>query len=235
MKNSDCIVIIPAYNEENNIAGVVRGVRKAFPGIVVVNDGSSDNTALKAYEAGAEVVSLPFNMGYGVALQTGYKYALENNSEYLIQIDGDGQHDPENIPEFIKAISEDKSLDVVIGSRFLSENSAIPFVRRSGIKFFAGLTSMLTGKKVTDPISGYRIMNRKALEFLVGDMYPEDYPDADLVVIMSRAGFKFGEIPIKVTSNPDGRTMHSGWRPVYYVYKMLLSMLLTMFRSDHKQ
>ena len=234
METERTIVIIPSYNEEKNIPKVIEGIKNSISkaDIAIIDDGSSDNTSLIAKSLGAEVIKLPFNMGYGVALQTGYKYALENNYDYIVQIDGDGQHDPRYIEDILRELKKEK-VDLVIGSRFLANKNQVPFFRRLVIQLFASIASFLTGHKITDPCSGLRVMNKKITRFLVKDIYPEDYPDADLIIILHRAGLRIKEIPVKVYPNIQGKSMHSGLRPLYYVYKMFLSVLLTLFRRDY--
>lgn len=234
MKKEKIIVIVPSYNEERNIPKVIEGIKNSIskPHIAVIDDGSSDNTPLIAKSLGVEVIKLPFNMGYGVALQTGYKYALENDYDYVIQIDGDGQHDPKHIEDLLRELKKGK-VDSVIGSRFLVNENQVPFFRGLVIRLFGFITSLLIGHKITDPCSGYRAMNKKIIKFLVKDLYPEDYPDADLIITLHRAGFCIKEIPVRVHPNIQGKTMHSGLKPLYYIYKMFLSVFLNLFRRDY--
>jgi len=227
------IIIIPAYNEEKNIAGVINGIKNVIPNtdILVVNDGGEDRTEEIARELGARVISLSYNMGYGVALQTGFKFALKRGYEYAVQIDADGQHDPEDIPKLLDGVFNNKA-DVIIGSRFLGKgNYRAPFIRRVGMLFFAWLTSLIISEKITDPTSGYQAINKNGLQFYAGDNYPVDFPDADVIIMLHRAGLKIKEIPVNMNPSIQKKSMHSGLKPVYYIFKMFLSILVTLLRK----
>lgn len=227
------IIIIPAYNEEKNIAGVINGIKNVIldVDILVVNDGGKDRTEEIARELGARVISLPYNMGYGAALQTGFKYALKKGYEYAVQIDADGQHDPKDIPKLLDVVLSGKA-DVVIGSRFLNGGKyKAPAVRRLGMLFFARLTSLIIGEKITDPTSGYQAINKNGLQFYAGDYYPVDFPDADVIIMLHRAGLKIKEIPVIMYPSVQGKSMHSGLKPVYYIFKMFLSIFVTLLRK----
>jgi len=227
-------VIIPAYNEEKNIEGVIKGVKRIMKRVetVVVNDGSSDRTEEKALRAGATVVNHVFNMGYGVALQTGYKYALRRGADFIVQMDGDGQHRPEDLPGLLKPVVKGK-VDLAIGSRFLGRCSyKIPLVRRLGMRLFGKFASVITKRKVTDPTSGFQAMNRKVLEFFTKDHYPVDYPDADVLILLYLQGFKTVEVPVTMEANVEGKSMHHGiLKPMYYIFKMTLSIFMTFIRD----
>ena len=165
-KKPKILVLIPALNEERNIASVIQDVRKEITEatILVINDGSVDATASKARQAGAKVLSHPFNMGYGVALQTGYKYALKYGFDCVVQMDGDGQHDPRYIDLLIQELDTGKA-DIVIGSRFLVKGKhTIPLIRRIGMGFFGFIAGLLCGQTITDPTSGYQALSRRAVE-----------------------------------------------------------------------
>ena len=232
-------MIIPAYNEEKRISSVIRGVKEYFPGaeVLIVDDGSKDHTGKASLEAGAKVLSHPFNLGYGVALQTGYKYALKKGYQEIAQIDGDGQHDPSFIGPLLSLIQKGEA-DIVIGSRFLgAKNQAngqpyrAPLIRRLGMNFFGVIASLLIHQKITDPTSGYQAMNHKVLEWVSGDRFPFDYPDADIIIMLHRAGFRIREVPVRMFENEEKKSMHSGWKPLYYVFKMFLSILVTLMRK----
>jgi glycosyltransferase involved in cell wall biosynthesis len=226
------IVLIPAYNEEKQIVAVIERVRRIVPefDILVVNDGSCDATAKMASSTGVIVVSHPFNMGYGVAIQTGYKYAYANAYDFLVQIDGDGQHDPSFIKVLLEPVIAGET-DFAIGSRFLQQESYRPsFSRRLGILFFRRLVSVLIGREITDPTSGYQAMNHEVIRFFTDDIFPCDYPDADMLVTLNMAGFRLREVPVRMYANSQGKSMHSGLKPLYYVFKMCLSILVTLLR-----
>jgi len=234
------LLLIPAYDEEARIGSVIRGVKNQYPWleIAVVDDGSSDQTRERALEAGAHVISHPYNLGYGVALQTGYKYALGRRFDALVQMDGDGQHDPASIPDLLDPIERGQT-DLAIGSRFLETQTAgrsrLPyrasFTRRCGMWLFGSIASLLIEQTVTDPTSGYQAMNRQVLEWVASDRFPWDYPDADVIIMLHRAGFRIQEVPVRMYENPSKKSMHSGWKPLYYVFKMFLSILVTLMRE----
>ncbi len=227
------IIIIPAYNEEKNIADVINGIKNVIPDadILVINDGGEDQTEEIVRELGAHVISLPYNMGYGAALQTGFKFALKKGYEYAVQIDADGQHDPEDIPKLLDEVFNNRA-DVIIGSRFLGKgNYRASFIRKIGMLFFARLTSLIIGKKITDPTSGYQGINKHGLQFYAGDYYPVDFPDADVIIMLDRAGLKIKEIPVTMYPGVQGKSMHSGLKPVYYIFKMFLSIFVVLLRK----
>ncbi|MFZ6017734.1 MAG: glycosyltransferase family 2 protein [Nitrospirota bacterium] len=226
------VVIMPAYNEAGRIASTIAGIREySNADIIVVNDGSTDNTANEARMGGAIVIELPFNLGYGAALQTGFKYALKRGYKFAVQMDADGQHDPLSIQILIKPVLNG-DVDVAIGSRFLGKGDyRAPFIRRLGMFFFAVIASIITGRKITDPTSGFQALNRRVMEFYASDSYPVDYPDTDVIIMLHRRGIKFREIPVTMKGAVGKVSMHSGLRPFYYTFKMLLSILVTLLRS----
>ena len=227
------MVLIPAYNESANIGDVIHSVRSMYPGydIVVVNDGSQDDTAARAREAGAKVISHPFNMGYGVTIQTGYKYALHRDYDFLVQIDGDGQHDPASIAGVLAPVLAGEA-EFVLGSRFLDRDSYEPSLpRRIGMRFFRQLVSWCIGQSITDSTSGFQAFNRKIIGFFTTEAFPCDYPDADMLLTLHRSGYNLREIPVRMYANTTGKSMHSGWRPFYYMFKMLLSLFVTLLRK----
>jgi glycosyltransferase involved in cell wall biosynthesis len=194
------LVIIPCLNEEKNIGDLVKSVKKSLPRakILVIDDGSTDQTAQFAKKAGAGVVSHPYNLGYGTALQTGYQYALENNFQYVAQLDGDGQHYPEFLPKLLAEVASGRC-DLALGSRFLGKYKyKMQFLRRLGILIFSGTIRLLTHQKITDPTSGFQAMNQKVAKFYASDIYPVDYPDADVLLMAHKRGFKIKE---RVKSN----------------------------------
>jgi glycosyltransferase involved in cell wall biosynthesis len=232
---SNVLVMIPAYNEESNIEGVIGKVREHVPyaDILVVNDGSRDKTAYVAQNSGVHVVSHPFNMGYGVACQTGFKYACRMGYEFVVQMDGDGQHEPACISDLLKAVHE-HDVDVVLGSRWLGiiEYKG-PVLRKFGKFFFAFLASSITKHKVTDPTTGFQALKRRVVQFYCSEVYPVDYPDADMIILLDRSGFRVKEIPVIMYHNHTGQSMHSGIiRPIYYGMKMMMSIVMTLFRND---
>lgn len=228
------LVVIPAFNEAATLRQVLDGIRAADPSlpIVVVDDGSTDETLEVARHDGAQAVALPFNMGYGVALQTGYKYALRAGYDCVVQLDGDGQHEPADIPALLEVIRQGEA-DVALGSRFLGENAyRSKIARRVGMRLFGALAYALTGVKFSDVTSGFQALNANALRFFVAERYPIDYPDADVLIMLTRSGFRIKEVPVRMYSREGASSMHDGLRPVYYVFKMLLSVFLTPLRRE---
>lgn len=227
------LIVIPAFNEEKNIGPVLDLVHELAPGIpvLVINDGSVDNTGSIAKEHGANVIALPFNSGYGVALQTGFIYAVKNGYSVVVQLDADGQHDPSGIKDLLHEILKD-DVDIVIGSRFLGQNKyQTTFAKHTGMFIFGKLASIFCGQKITDPTSGFQALKGKAILFAAGNFYPPDYPDADFLIMLHRAGFKIREIPVTMRPNRENQSMHRGHRSVYYVFKMFLSIFVTLLRQ----
>lgn len=227
------VIIIPAYNEAGRISSTIAGIRKITDAdILVISDGSTDSTAEDAGKTGSLVIELPFNLGYGTALQTGYRYALKQGYGFAIQMDADGQHDPAFIPVLLKEVQTGRA-DVAIGSRFLGEGVyRLSRTRKAGVLFFRSLASLLTRQTVTDPTSGFQALNRKAMEFCASEAYPTDFPDADVLVMLHKRGIRFTEVPVRMHQNTKKKTMHSGLVPVYYLFKMMLSILVTLLRND---
>lgn len=226
------LAVIPAFNESGNIGQVIRDLKaqRGVDEIVVIDDGSQDNTVEVARKAGASVIPLVSHLGYGAALQTGYLYGYENQYDWLIQLDGDGQHDPESVENLIKCLDE-KDVDLVIGSRFLSEKGyRAPLIRKFGMQLFRWLIYLLIKKKITDPTSGFQALNRDVIRFFAKEaVYPPDYPDADMILLLHNVGFRIEEIPVVMHLNPTGQSMHSGLKPLYYVVKMTLSIFSVLF------
>ena len=229
-------IIIPACNEERNIASVIAGIRACCDiDLVVIDDGSTDATTAIARESGALVIRHPFNMGYGAALQTGYKYALRKDYDILLQMDADGQHKPEFIPELFGPV-ENLECDVAIGSRFLERSQYETGIFKTvAIKLFRQVIRMTTGEHITDPTSGYQCLNRKVFEFFTEDHFPCDYPDANVIIMLHRSGFRIKEIPVVMLPNPQARSMHRGAITItYYFFKVFLSIFVTLIRKNKR-
>jgi len=222
-------IIIPAYNEEKTITHVILGIKRfSDADIIVINDGSFDHTDKLAKRAGAFVISHPFNMGYGVALQTGYKFAQKHNYDILLQIDADGQHSPEVIPEFFNRI-EKEECDVLIGSRFLGGGQYKAGLLKSIGIFIFKIIIRIFGARITDPTSGYQCMARDVFSIFTHDSFPCDYPDTNIIVRLHRMGFTVKEIPVFMTNNPEGGGMHRGtFIILYYFFTMFLSIFITL-------
>ena len=226
------LIVIPAYNEAGRVGAVVADVRHTLPeaDVLVIDDGSDDATCAESAGAGALVLSLPTNCGYGTALQTGYKYAVRHGYTLVGQIDADGQHRAEFLATMLAVLNEDGA-DVVVGSRFLAKDGhyETPFARSLGIRLFARLASLATGQLVTDPTSGFQVMRGEIARLFSRDVFPVDYPDADILILLHRTGYRVRELPVQMRPSP-GRSMHSSQSTPYYVYKMLLSILVTLLR-----
>ena len=219
------VLLIPAYNEGSRIAAVLDRVKAALPdyAVVVVDDGSTDDTGEVARACGARVLRHPFNLGYGAALQTGYKFAVRSGVDLLVQMDADGQHDPADAPALAAPVLAGE-LDLVIGSRFLGVGDyRMDPLRRTGRALFLAIVRAF-GLRVTDPTSGFQALSRSVLELYVGDIFPSDFPDVDVLLVAHRQGLRVGERPVHMAESPRTSTLHAGLAPVYYVYKMLLSI-----------
>ena len=226
---SDVLVIIPAYNEQSRIAQVLQSIQavEASWDILVVNDGSADATAEEARRAGARVVSHPFNLGYGATLQTGYKYACAKGYAYAVQMDADGQHIADQVPKLLVPLKNGEA-DLVIGSRFLEGGGGypIPLLRKAGMTLFRMLARILSGKHLTDVTSGFSAVNRRTMQVTASDLFPADYPDADVRLMMLKLGLKIIEVPAAMRSDESNKSMHGGILVIWYVIKMLISMLI---------
>jgi glycosyltransferase involved in cell wall biosynthesis len=171
------------------------------------------------------------NLGYGSALQTGYRYALRHRYDAVLQLDADGQHDPASIPALLEALA---THDVVVGSRFLHPGSyRPPLSRRLGMSLFGAIASHLSGQPLTDPTSGFQAISRGALQFYAHDRWPHDYPDADVLAMVARAGLRLTEVPVRMLGSPDGKGMHRGLlKPLYYIFRMTLALALVPLRNE---
>lgn len=222
------VVVIPAYNEEKSIGKVILEVKKEFGGdILVVDDGSVDNTGRIAEKAGALVLSLPFNLGIAGAREVGFIYALENGYDCLVTMDADGQHDPKFIKDLIAPILK-KEVDVVIGSRFLGSKfkNQTTQARYLGISFLSFILTILLGKKITDPTSGFSAYNKKAIRFLASS-YPSDYPEPEIPLLLNKGGLRFKEVAIKSRQRQAGTSSISYKNTPYYLGKVLLGIFIT--------
>jgi glycosyltransferase involved in cell wall biosynthesis len=230
-----CLVIIPAYNEANNIGEVIEQLHKQDFDVVVIDDNSSDNTAQIVEQHGATLLRHCSNMGYGVALQTGYRYAINNNYERVVQMDGDGQHSPEFVKTLIDTLDE-KQVDLVIGNRHMMVGSyKVPKHRRAGQKLFSSLLQIFSGLKIDDPTSGFQALRRNVLKFYISDLFPDDFPDANILLLCHRMKFKVVEIPV-VMHESSGVSMHRGfWRPIFYVTLIIFSILMGLFAKLPKR
>lgn len=224
------LVVIPAYNEEKNILKTVNNIMNTkIKGVtldyVVINDCSRDNTKQVLIDNKINFIDLPFNLGIGGAVQTGYKYAYYNNYDIAIQFDGDGQHDAAYLKDLIDEIR--KGNDIVIGSRFVSELSTFKStkLRRIGINFLSWLIEFVTGKKIYDPTSGFRAINKNVIK-LFANNYPIDYPEPDTIVTVIKKGYNVSEIPVKMNKRENGKSSINPIKSVYYMIKVSLAIII---------
>ncbi|HZR82431.1 MAG TPA: glycosyltransferase family 2 protein [Candidatus Binatia bacterium] len=220
------LVVIPALNEAARLGAVLDRLHTAAPhvDVLVIDDGSRDATAEAARRHGARVVSHVFNLGYGAALQTGYKVADRDRYAFVVQMDADGQHDPADVPRLLEPLAAGHA-DVAIGSRFVAPSSyRMDAARSAGRVFFQRVLVAFGGPRIADPTSGFQALTRDAFRFCCEDFFPADFPDIDVLLRLHRSGFRLLEVPVEMAPNPaEHASMHGGLRAVYYTYKMLLS------------
>jgi glycosyltransferase involved in cell wall biosynthesis len=229
---SGIVAVVPAFEEEAAIGAVVAEITAFDPSIdvVVVDDGSSDGTAVAAAAAGATVVRLPFNLGIGAAVQTGFRWALERDYDLAVRLDGDGQHDPAELPKLLAPIERGEA-DVVTGSRFREDEDGYrpPLGRRVGITWFARLVSLLSGQRVTDTTSGFQALNRSGIELFARD-YPSDYPEVEATVLLLKHRLRLAEVPVRMREREHGSSSITFVRSVYYAIKVTLALFVAMGR-----
>jgi len=227
------IAIVPAYNEERNVARVIDELRAFDPGldVVVVSDGSRDRTAEVAAERGAHVVELPFNLGIGGAVQTGFKYAHEHGYELVVRCDGDGQHIPAELPKVLEPVLAGEA-DIVVGSRFAGgDGYRSSATRRVGIRLLALVVSAIAKQRVTDTTSGFQALNRKALDLFAAD-YPHDYPEVEGMVMLIRHRLRLREVPVSMREREHGQSSITALRSIYYMAKVLVALFVGLFRRS---
>lgn len=226
------LIIVPAYNEEEAIKKTVENIKKHNEDcdVIVINDGSRDNTLKEAQKTNAIVIDLPSNLGIGGAVQTGYRYALKNGYDIAIQVDGDGQHNPAYISEMIKLISEE-NYDMVIGSRFINKTKyKQTFFRMLGINITSAIIKGITGEKIYDTTSGFRAVNKEIIEYFANN-YPYDYPEPDTNMQMILKGMKIKEIPVEMNQRETGVSSISPLKSISYMLKVTLSLIITGIRK----
>jgi hypothetical protein len=225
-----CLAIVPAYNEEASIAAVVADLAAHAPGvdILVIDDGSADATAARV-PAPARCIRLPFNLGIGAAMQTGYRFAALHGYDLAVQVDGDGQHPADQVGRLLVALGG--GADMVIGSRFLSADAYRPSAARSaGIVLLRGLLRVLTGQRITDCTSGFRAVNRRVIQAFA-HWYPDDYPEPEVVLLLHRAGFRVDECAIEMRPRLSGKTSIPLILGLFYVVKVSVALILDLVRN----
>lgn len=226
------LVIIPAYNEEESLAAVIGRIRNAvaYADIAVVNDGSRDNTSRIARQLGVHVLDLPYNLGIGSAMQTGFMFARDYGYDIAVQVDGDGQHDPAEIPDLLATL-EQGDADMVIGSRYIERRGyETPAMRRIGIIILSVVITTVTRQRITDPTSGFRANNRQSIRFCAED-YPFDYPEPESVVMFRRAGLQVKEIPVTMNPRYGGESSITPLLSAYYMVKVVLAIFIGLLRQ----
>jgi glycosyltransferase involved in cell wall biosynthesis len=227
------VAIVPALNEEASVPEVVRELRAFDPGleVVVVDDGSTDRTAEVARAAGAHVLRLPFNLGIGGAMQTGFRYAHEHGFDVAVQVDGDGQHDPTELPKILAPVVAGEA-DLVVGTRFGGQSAfRSTAARRIGIRVFAWCVSRIVGQRVTDATSGFRATGARGIALFAED-YPHDYPEVEATVMVAKARLRLQEVPVSMRERSSGRSSITALRSVYYMAKVLLALFVGLFRRS---
>jgi hypothetical protein len=226
------LVVIPAFNEEKSLPGVIDDLRSTCPwaDIIVVDDGSTDGTGGVARRMGVPLLALPFNIGIGGAMQTGYSYAERRGYDVVVQFDGDGQHLAGEIGHLLEPLAEGRT-DIVVGSRFRSANGyRAPFFRKLGIWIFSTVLSRILGMRVTDTTSGFRAANSRVIRFFA-ETYPEDYPEVESLVLLHRAGHRIAEVPIRMQERTGGRSSITPVRSAYYMVKVLLAVFIDLLKK----
>ena len=233
MSSNAMLAVVPAYNEAGSVGQVISGLQERAPefDVIVIDDGSTDNTADCARAAGATVIKLPFNLGIGGAVQTGFVYAREHGYDYMAQVDGDAQHEPSELRRLLDTMQADPSLDMVCGSRFLSPERTYEasLGRRSGIRLFAFVLSKILRQRITDPTSGFRLYNRKAIGLFARD-YPHDYPEVEAVLMLYAHRLRMTEVGVQMHNRGSGSSSITTMRSAYYMIKVSLALLVGLMR-----
>jgi glycosyltransferase involved in cell wall biosynthesis len=227
------IAIVPAFNEQESVTQVIEEIRAFDPDfdIVVVDDGSTDATSAAATRLGAHVVRLPFNLGIGGAVQTGFRYAFENGFAIAVRVDGDGQHDPAQLGVLLAPVVADEA-DIAVGSRFATDGGyRSSRSRRLGITILARTLSTIVGRRVTDPTSGFQALNRRAIALFAAD-YPHDYPEVEAALMVHKHRLRMTEVPVQMRERSAGRSSIGALASVYYMVKVLLALFVGLFRKN---
>jgi len=229
--NKICI-IIPAFNEQGSIRSVIQEIKKVNSNfhIVVVNDASSDETLLEIKKENVTIINLPINLGIGGAVQTGLKYALNNKFSIAVQIDADGQHNPNEIPKLINYLNKD--IDLIIGSRYIKFSKYnVTFWRNFGTHVFSNLIKITTGKRIYDATSGLRVFNKKALTYCSFN-YPTDFPEPESIIDLVNAGFKIKEIPVTMHSRKHGKSSVNKLKAIYLMITISIAIIIRAINNN---
>lgn len=240
-QQKDLLIIMPAYNEEKNIGSVLEQLIAPdiaeYADVLVMNDSSKDNTAEVVRSYGVPVVTHVYNLGYGSGLQVGYKYAVKKGYKYVLQMDADGQHDVSNIPVIYKTLTtaDENGVypDIVLGSRFMKNSVKYPtsMVKKFAYKLFGGLIKLGAKQKVSDPTTGLQGLSREAFSYYAEyNHFDDKYPDANMLMQMMLLGYKVKEIPALMHVRTEGKSMHSGLKPIVYMFRMMVSIIAVWFR-----
>jgi glycosyltransferase involved in cell wall biosynthesis len=232
--NDKYLAVVPAYNEQETVGRVIDALHEHVPAfdVLVVDDGSTDTTGDVGRSAGATVVRHPFNLGIGGAVQSGFVYASENGYDYMVQVDGDGQHCADQIPKLRSEMGTGRRVDMVCGSRFLTKEREYPapISRRTGIHIFAFMLSRIIGQRVSDPTSGFRLYNRRAIALFARD-YPHDYPEVEAVLMVHHHRLRMTEVPVRMRERGGGVSSIRSGKSAYYMIKVLFAIFIGLARA----
>jgi glycosyltransferase involved in cell wall biosynthesis len=227
------LAVVPAYNEAETLPWVISSIKRDAPAfdVLVIDDGSTDRTGDIANQANVAFLRHPFNLGIGGAVQAGFEYARRSGYDYMVQVDGDGQHRPDQIVRLMEAMDEDPTLDMVCGSRFVADEGYLaPVSRRTGIHIFAFLLSRIIGQRVSDPTSGFRLYNRRAINLFARD-YPHDYPEVEAVLMVHWHRLRMREVPVQMSQRGGGVSSIRSGKSAYYMIKVLLAIFVGLARA----
>lgn len=230
------LIIIPAHNEQASLPGLLEEVRRTGCDALVVNDASSDATEQVANAAGFPVLSLPVNLGIGGGVQAGFVYALRNGYDIVVQVDGDGQHDPSQLNTVVAPVIAGEA-DCVIGSRYLPEaldtGYTTPFARRMGMYFSTGILYLATGLRINDTTSGFRALNRAAFTFFATE-YPVDHPEAEALLMLHQAKFRILERPVKMRCRTGGQSLFTFFRALLYPLRVIVGFMGILYKTPRR-
>lgn len=236
LESGRVMILIPAYNEEESIAFVVQELQRMYPQtpVLVVNDASVDSTAHYAEANGARVLNLPYHLGLGGGLQAGYRLAFETGFDFVVRLDGDGQHDPRYVPALLEAVAA-PGIQMAIGSRFTEGGEGrTSLIRSAGIALFRALLRPILGRPVRDPTSGFVAVNREALE-VFSKSFPLEYPEIEALVVLRRRAFQFVEVPVTMRPRLGGRSTITPLKSVYYILHVLIGVLVNILIFDRRK